>query len=255
LPVGLPVPIVTPAEGLTPGATPRLAATGIDIVELMTTAWRIFYRNMGICIAAALLLAIISAAINQGLGRLGENPPRAVFPRFDFVFFHGPWWVGPVEALVNSLLFSGQAIFFLKIARGQRAGITDLFTGWHWALQAFLAAFIVGLVITLGIILCVVPGIIAALMFWPTLYFVVDRNAGALEAMDFSRDVTNGNKLYLFLLGIVVGILALLSVIPCGLGLIFFLPWLGVLGAVTYLRLSGQPVAEEGLRPQATDYR
>ena len=148
---------------------------------------------------------------------------------FKFVSFHGPWWAGPVEALINSLLFSGQAVFFLKIARGQRAEIGDLLTGWHWALQGFLATLIVGLVVSLGIILCVVPGIIAALMFWPTLYFVVDRDAGALQAMDFSRDVTRGNKLYLFLLAIVVGILAVLSAIPCGLGLIFFLPWLGVL--------------------------
>ena len=82
------------------------------------------------------------------------------------------------------------------------------------------------------------------LMLSQTIYLVVDRNFGAITALETSHSLTDGHKWDLFLLFVLVVLLGFLACLPCLLGLLFYFPWVGVLGAVTYLRLSGQPVGE-----------
>src|SRR5262249_42828119 len=93
LPAGAPTPIPIPAAHVAtapPGVTPSLVARSIDVLELLTTAWRIFYSRMGICIAATLLLFIVSGAITGALGQLDENQPPGMFPQFTILLFGGP---------------------------------------------------------------------------------------------------------------------------------------------------------------------
>jgi uncharacterized membrane protein len=156
----------------------------------------------------------------------------------------GASWLA--EILAYSLLMAGQAVFFLKIARGQPATVADFFSGWRWALHAFLACLLARLAFFVGLVLLIVPGIIVALMLSQAIYLVVDRNAHVGDALQSSQRLTQGHKLELFGLCLFVGFFVLGTVLlTCGVAIIVLLPWIGVLRAVVYLRLSGQAVADK----------
>lgn len=74
---------------------------------------------------------------------------------------------------------------------------------------------VVGIAVLIGLVLLIVPGIIAALAFFMTQYLVVERKLWPIEAMKESARITKGNRWNLLLLmlaclGInIVGLLAL----------------------------------------------
>jgi MFS family permease len=92
--------------------------------------------------------------------------------------------------------------------------------GWAW-LNAFVGAIVFGLVVALGFVAFVVPGVFlaVALAFWTVFVAVEDRNF--LSAMRESWALTRGNRLNLFALGVVVFLVSLAVSIAFGiLGLV-----------------------------------
>ena len=84
---------------------------------------------------------------------------------------------------------------------------------------------------------------VASLMFSQAYFLIIERNVGVLESLQLSRQITEGNKFNLFLLGLVMVVIFIVSAIPCGLGLFVSVPFSILLGPVIYLRMTGQPVA------------
>lgn len=121
--------------------------------------------------------------------------------------------------------------------------IADFFFGWRWLPHAFLVQLVVGLAVGAGFLCCVVPGIFIAIIFSQAMYLVVDHNAPIGTALGASYRLTDGYKLQLFGLYLVVWLLIIAAAIPCGLGLILVWPWKGILDALVYLSLTGQPIA------------
>jgi uncharacterized membrane protein len=235
-----------------PGPLPsELALAPLDIPAVLWSSWQIFLKNIGPCILATLVAGAIgfaavfvtNAALG-GAGRMDLAHRHGGGPQFHWFLFGSQPLASLANLFVSSLLTAGLAVFFLKIARGQPAEIVDVLSGWRWALHAFLAHLACSIIISLGLIFCIVPGVLATLVLSQTMFLVVDRNASAISALEMSHALTSGNKLNLFLLWLIVIGLSVASLITCGLGLIFAIPWFGVLWAVTYLKLSGQHVAD-----------
>lgn len=139
-------------------------------------------------------------------------------------------------------------LFFTKMARGDKVFISDLFIFNRRILfSLILSQLLIGLGVILGIICCIIPGIILALMWAQTLYFIVDRHMGPIEAMKASANVMKGNKLNYFFLGLLVGIIGLVvTLFTCGIGLFFAAPWGSLVLAMAYIVLSsGYNIAPE----------
>jgi uncharacterized membrane protein len=143
-------------------------------------------------------------------------------------------------------LTCGQLIFFVKIARGQQAEVSDIFSGGPFFFKALGANILVTLCIVLGLLLLIVPGIILAIMFSQYFYLIVDRNAGVIDSMNLSSEVTKGNKFVLFVLAILAALgTGLVTLLTCGIGFFAAMPFLALLYAVAYLSMTGQPTAEQ----------
>lgn len=82
-------------------------------------------------------------------------------------------------------------------------------------------------------------------MFSQSLYLIVDRNVGVMESLRLSREITRGNKATMFLIGLAMLGLAILALIPCGLGFFVLMPYSMVLYSLMYLSMAGQPTAEQ----------
>ena len=68
------------------------------------------------------------------------------------------------------------------------------------------------IVVVLGSILCLVPGIIVGLGISQYSYLVVDQGLGGVDALKKSWEMTNGHKMNLFLFGLLAFLVVIAGV-------------------------------------------
>jgi len=228
--------------------------TIIDVGDIINRAWRIFTENMGPCIlvtlsmlglslgavvALMLVVALVMPAVAQG----GGEAAAIVGGLMMVVMF-------PLLMLLVIWIQVGMTIFYLKLARGQPAEVRDIFSGGPYLLPYLGVSILLGLMVTAGMLACVVPGVLLALMFYPCTYLVIDRDASVGESFGLARQATEGNKMSLFLLMLVaMGISMIAGFVPCGIGHLFAMPLMMLIYVVAYLSMTGQPTAG-AVRPQ-----
>jgi hypothetical protein len=157
-----------------------------------------------------------------------------------------------ISNLVQLYFGIGLAQISLSLARGGRAEFVDLFRGGSRFMPVLGISILTGLAVSFGLLACIVPGIILALMFWPTYYLVLEEKAGIIESFSVARHVTEGNfatAIALWLLSVGVTILGFLML--C-IGILFAAPLVSLFWATAYLMMSGQ-LAPGAERP-ATGY-
>ncbi|HWK39229.1 MAG TPA: DUF975 family protein [Hyphomicrobium sp.] len=184
----------------------------LSVGDCIRFAWETFKRRPWILIGA-FLLAIIISNIPNLLGTEPEFTPEGEIilqmpGALDVVAFI-------LSVVVAVLVWTGLITFFLR-AHDNVEGV-QLADLWNPApFWRFLGAHILtGIVVALGFLAFVVPGIILALGLAFVPYLVVERGLGPIEAMKESWRVTKGYKgqmglLLLALIGIIIlGLLAL----------------------------------------------
>ena len=77
-------------------------------------------------------------------------------------------------------------------------------------------------------------------MFSQAVLLVVDRGMGSLEAMRQSIRITRGNRLALFVLGLIFSFVAFLGALAFGIGLFFVMPVCWIIGTTAFLMMTGQ---------------
>ena len=131
--------------------------------------------------------------------------------------------------LVGALLIPLISINFMAGVKNYRNNGTPLDVGqlfdFSHAVDKIIGPLVVGILIMIGMLFLIIPGVILSLM-WAFLYCVLADRPGTsfTEAMKISAAVTKGNRLSIFLFGIVCGLLAIVSMIPLGLGLLVTIP-------------------------------
>ena len=96
----------------------------------------------------------------------------------------------------------------------------------------------------IGLILCIVPGIIIGLI-WMFYGFVIveNPNTGATDALKKSQEMTKGRLGELFVFGLALFGINLIGAILCGVGLLFTYGISAIAVAYAYRSLRGEPVA------------
>jgi len=145
-----------------------------------------------------------------------------------------------VSAFLGFFLQVGMVRMFLAAVREQPAPLSLLFSGGDRFLPMFGAMALTGLIVGVGTVLLIVPGIIAYLGLWLGKFYVVDRQQGAIESMQSSWRDTDGNRLDLFLFSCAYFALVLAGFCLCGIGILVTLPIAEAALAVIYLRRTGQ---------------
>jgi len=147
--------------------------------------------------------------------------------------------------LIGAFLQIGVIKMCLDLYDGKQIEYNQLFSGGKYFLNYLLASILVGMIVFLGFLLLLVPGIIWAIKYQFVTYLVIDKNMPIGEAMKKSAEMTKGIKWGLF--GVGLGFLGviILGAICLGVGLIWAIPvtWLGA--AYLYRKLSKEAPAED----------
>lgn len=135
-----------------------------------------------------------------------------------FVLKSVPWLIalGCVYVLISSFLSMGFTNVILVVGRGERPRISDLFSKYRTWPKFLLASFLAGLLISVGYLLFVAPGVILTIRLLFFGFVMLEMDMGPVESMKESWAITRDAFWHLFMLGIGCAIL-------CGIGFMFCL--------------------------------
>lgn len=147
--------------------------------------------------------------------------------------------------LVSGPLGVGMAIYFLKLSRDHETKLEDLFAGFQNFGNTFLLGLLQGLFIVLWSLLFIIPGIIAALAYSQAFYIMADDpTIKPMDALKKSREMMDGYKWDLFLLGLSFIGWALLCILTLGIGFLWLTPYMQATFAQFYFELKGDEGVE-----------
>ncbi len=253
----------------------RLTPTTVRTGDVLRYSWDIFRRNLGLCVLFS--VTMLGVVLGLELIMFGVLGVLTLFDALD-----------PLTADLNTLLMAllmvlvagfvvllgvtwiqcGQALFMLRVARGEEARLGDLFSGGPFVLRAFGLILLTGILILMLFLLVAAPFVavdlgpvgyavanivvyLASLYIMLALYFLVDQDQGVVESLRSSLIFMRGNKRAAFLMHLAVGFGCMAFVlVTCFLGSVFVLPFALLVLAVFYVAATGQlPLSSSSLKP------
>lgn len=218
----------------------------MDIIGIFKNGIEVSKKNYIIfvpSIAVMVIMFVVSLILigggmaSMGLMSGGMRLPGAMMPAFGAMMI-GAFLVG-IIAMILELFAHGMTVGMAKEAID--TGSTSLSNGINIAVSRFvpllIAAIVVGIIVTIGLLLLIIPGLIAAFLFMFTFVAIVVDNMGAVEAMKKSFEVIKSqlsDAIILFITLIVVGVIftianMILNVIPL-LGQLLGMILMGIFG-------------------------
>ena len=129
-----------------------------------------------------------------------------------------------VPIVLQGAMVAGMHMVIMKKMAGARTEFGDLFKGFNYFVPTLVASVLISLFVFLGMILCIIPGLVAAAAFSFSYLFIVDRKMDFWPAMQASHAVVKKNyvgfTIFIFVLGLVVS----LGLLACIVGIFVTMP-------------------------------
>lgn len=152
----------------------------------------------------------------------------------------------PVVGYIAYLLFYpalmvGYNLVHYNLANGQEPKVEDLFSRFSSWSNAFVYSIVNGLFVFLWSLLFIIPGIVKALSYSMGYYILIENpEMSGMEALNKSKEIMHGHKMELFLLYLSFVGWTLLSVLACGIPLIYVGPYMNQTLVNFYLNIKPQ---------------
>ncbi|MGA9173057.1 MAG: DUF975 family protein [Thermoactinomyces sp.] len=161
------------------------------------------------------------------------------------VFFSGIFW----DIFAAGTITVGYALFILKMARGQKAEVGDLFSQFKSGLylKTVGTSLLTTIYTILWTFLLIIPGIIKSYSYSMTYYVLLDHPEYTVnEAITKSREIMDGHKAELFVLQLTFfGWFLLCIILPFSfVGFFWLIPYYYAAKAHFYLKITGQAQEE-----------
>jgi hypothetical protein len=234
-----------------PTVSGPIVPTVASVEAVLNYSWEIWKQNLGILVGLYVVIIVASYATALPLGfaqiAIEQNNGQEAGAIFSIIG-------NIVSSAVQLYLQIGMGQIMLKLARRQPAEFTELFTGGPIFFPVLGVSILFGLAVGLGMLLLIVPGIILALMLWPTYWLVLDGKAGVIESFSLASTITKNNWGTGFLLALLQMAIGIVGMLALCIGIIFAAPLAMMLWPVAYLMMSGQlstyPQQQQQLYPQ-----
>jgi hypothetical protein len=260
------------------GGSPAIVS--FEFGSILSATWAIYKERLGACIAVCwtvLALTWGTQFLQTRLLRELAVPPgdRLQYFLVQFAVFVGVY-------VFNVWLSIGQNLAMLAVARGEPSVLERVFHGGRFVLTTILAAVLfmlalclivlvnliwipilsglvgprslaIVVVFAVGIVIACIVAIYVSMRFSQFPYMILDHNAGPVDSLRFSWEVTRRR---VGTLNVVYAMLCLINLggfLACFVGLLFTVPFTGLMLAVTYLSMTGQPLGGKKPAPQSWD--
>lgn len=253
-PGGYPPP--PPAEGGYAPPPPGYGRRAFSIGEALSWAWNKFSKNAVPLLVATLVYGLIAIVLSSLVGPL----LRAVSPETFTAYETAD---GLVETSSTSLTGAGVAVLLLSnlvqlvvtsaMGAAYFSGLLDIADGKQVSIGSFfrprnvgsvvLAALLVSFAASVGLLLCILPGLLVLVLAWFTTVAIVDRNLSPIDGIKASIDIVKGNFGQVLLVWLLSTVITVVGVLLCGVGLLVAAPVAYLMQVYTYRKLGGGTVA------------
>ncbi|HID70709.1 MAG TPA: hypothetical protein EYP35_09715 [Desulfobacterales bacterium] len=144
-----------------------------------------------------------------------------------------------VTSWLSSMFMAGLMLIGVRHAKEQRISWKMVFAGFSRALSITIALTLQLILVVIGFVLLVLPGIYLSVGYALALPLILEKGLGPWEALETSRKAIHKKWWTVFGLYLVMLLLYMVSIVPLGLGLIWTVPMLFVLVGVLYVRFFG----------------
>lgn len=212
----------------------------IDI-SAIGEAWGIVSKNLVPFVLAGLAILVVQ----QGLGQMGNllgtgltagmtrNPDTVMTGFIVQLGVAMPFSI--LGAALSAIIAGSVVLMALKAVRGGTPEVGDIALGFTTnPIGLLVAGFLVGLGTTLGSVLCIIPGLVLAGLWFVTTPFMLDRGLGPIEAMAASWNAMKDNMVMAAVIALLAGLVSFLGVCACGFGVLVTIPLLYVTQAIIY---------------------
>ncbi len=219
---------VPPPPNLPPPPGGQPGDSTLDVGQAVSYAWKKFQENAG----QLILIALVIVAANFIGGILRFSVDSVFLGLILAVLF---WVIGQVLTI-------GVINASLMVTRGEKPEVGKVFSTDRLG-PFIIASLLYGLIVFVGLIFCIIPGIIAAFMLSFYGFYVIDRNMAPSEALSASFGLVRDNFGKVFLVILVAFVINFIGALLCGIGLLVTAPICWIILAYAYRKLNNEPVA------------
>ena len=214
------------------GAEPIIdTSTGeISVKEAFTFGWNTAKSNLGFLIPAFLIIF------------LGPYVPAIIGMFAGSIVIVG-FGVGILAVAISILMQMGSVNISLKYTTSQKPEYDDLINPYPLILNYLCASILAFIVIGIGMILLVIPGIILGLALQFYTFIIIDKKLGAIDALKKSYAIAKGNWLNIFIFNLLFGLVNIAGALCLGIGILISLP----VSMIAYAHFYRQLMAKEAL--------
>jgi len=204
----------------------------IDIKASLQFGWDTLRANVSFflkLLVALIVLAMIPAMI---IGKIATA--AGLYIGIPLQFLNLAW---------QSILGMGVLSICLKLYDQKPVEISDLWSCIPKILDYIIVKFAYSLIVGIGLVLLIIPGLIWAMQFYLASYLVVDRGTGAIAALKGSSAITRGAKWDLGVFASVLLGVNIIGILCLGIGLMITLPVTMLASVFVYRKLLTQTEA------------
>jgi uncharacterized membrane protein len=157
----------------------------------------------------------------------------------DLVGLSGSGWVIQiaVELALLAVIYPFMAgIFMMGVRRSVDLTVSfnEVFAYFAYISPLIVAGVLMSILVTLGFMILIIPGIYLAVAYIFTVPLIVDRNLSAWQAMETSRKAVTQHWFRFFAVMLCLIIIIFISMIPFGIGLIWTYPMMIAVMGILY---------------------
>ncbi|MDX9703209.1 MAG: hypothetical protein RBU23_09215 [Candidatus Auribacterota bacterium] len=213
-----------------------MSVKSVSVIESYKYAFSKVAQNWLLLFGAWVTIIVISIIGTQVVGGVAMWCARNI-PLIGFLFF-------PVYSififLLQVYLMCGMLRIVLKIYGDEEVSFADLFSGLPYLKVYSVATFLYGLIVSVGLLLLIVPGVIWSIKYVFFHFLVLDKQMQAIDSLKKSSRITDGVKWKLFLFFILMYLFNIAGVCLLFVGLFFTIPMSFLALAYIYHELLNQ---------------
>lgn len=209
--------------------------TKLHLPEITGTSWRALKSQIWVLAGLYIAYTIISFIINiftmpaSPQGDLFRFTPLMGAGSLAMLFISGLFMLGYVKNLFQTL--DGQEPRFSAYGRQASKILTFI-----------VCMLLYSLIVSVGFVLFIIPGIYLALRLQFATAFIVEENTGILESLKMSWRITRGHMGKLFLLAVLETALVILGMLVFLIGIFVAVPLVLMMYCYTYRQLYPNPL-------------
>ena len=129
-----------------------------------------------------------------------------------------------ISVIGGTILEMGILLITFEFYDQKKPQYKDILIPKHYLLRYLIAKIAYNIVIFVGFILLIIPGIIWSLKYKFVRYLIVDKGMSIKEAFTESSRITSGSKWNIFWLGLLILFINIVGVLALGVGLLLSVP-------------------------------